>query len=129
IRDEELILYELINHTYVTIEQLAELLYVSKNTASEKMNAIKEKYQSVLNIEISHKGHHLEEPLYKKCIILSNLVDNNTKYYLDKIGISEQSFQLLLSQIEHMDEIKEYFPNVTPGQIVCLFISALFIKD
>lgn len=128
IRDEELILFELINHPYVTMEQLADLLYVSKITASEKMNVIKENYRSLLNIEISHKGHTLHEPLHKKCVLISNLIDNNTKYYLDKAGIDGHAYEMLISQAEHMAEIREYFPNMLPGQIAHLFIAALLLE-
>lgn len=129
IRDEELILFELINKSYVTMEQLSELLYVSKITASEKMNVIKENYRDLLNIEISHKGHHLQEPIYIKCILISNLVDLNTKYYLDKVGIQASSYELLLSQMEHSNSIKEYFPNVLPQQIANLFVAALLLEQ
>lgn len=129
IRDEEIILFELMNKAYVTMEQLSELLYVSKITVSEKMNVIKENYGELLNIEISHKGHHLQEPIYKKCILISNLVDNNTKYYLDKAGIQASSYELLLSQMEHSNRIKEYFPNVLPQQIANLFVAALLLEQ
>ncbi|MEG0273749.1 MAG: PTS sugar transporter subunit IIA [Longicatena sp.] len=132
IRDEELILYELINEEYVTIERLSDLLYVSKITASEKMNVIKENYGDILHIEISHKGHHLKEPLYKKCVLVSNLIDQNTKYYLDKAEIDIHSYELLSSQIEHSSVINEYFPNVLPQQIANIFIAALlmqYVKD
>lgn len=128
IRDEEIILFELINQDYITMDYLSELLYVSKITASEKMNVIKENYSEMLNIEISHKGHHLQEPLYKKCILISNLVDNNTRYYLDKVQVSSDAYELLLSQMEHSEIIKEYFPNVLPQQIANIFIAALLMK-
>lgn len=129
IRDEEIILLALINQEYVTMEYLADLLYVSKITVSEKMNVIKENYQNILNIEITHKGHRLQEPLHKKCILLSNLVDNNTKYYLDKANIDISAYELLTSQIEHNEVIKEYFPNVLPTQIANIFVAAVLLHN
>ena len=128
VRDEEIILYALLNNEYITMEDLSDLLFVSKITASEKMNVIKETYGELLSIEVSHKGHRLNELISKKCLLLSNLIDTNTKYYLDKANINIRAYETLLTQIELSQEISAYFPNVLPQQITNIFVAAQLMQ-
>ncbi|GCF95932.1 putative frv operon regulatory protein [Enterococcus florum] len=129
INDEQIILYQLIMNEYVTIDRLAELLFVSRITASEKMGVLKESYSSVLAISVSHKGHYLNESLVTKCLLLSNLVGTNTKYYLELAGVTPEQYELLLSQIKHSTLIGDYFPNVLDSQLANLFIASLLFPN
>lgn len=128
INDEEIILYELIQNEYVTIEDLSEKLYVSRITASEKMNVIKETYGNLLDIGVCKKGHYLNEPLHKQCILLSNIIENNIKRYMDKLEISLEVYEKLQMTIEHNEDIKDYFPNVNTAQINKILVAALLFK-
>ena len=112
INDEQVILYQLIMNEFVTIEYLADLLFVSRITASEKMGVIKEMYSSVLNIGVSHKGHHLAETDVTKCFLLSNLVGTNLKYYLELAQVTPEKYELLLYTLKHSKRIGYYFHNV-----------------
>lgn len=128
INDEEVIIFELINNDYLTIEKLSDILYLSRISVSEKLNLIKEKYSSFMNIEVSNKGHHLNESTEKKCFLLSSLISGNTGYYLDKMNITSAEYEKLCNCIEHSPEIKEYFPNVISSDIADLFISSVVFK-
>lgn len=128
IDDEKIIIFELINNNYVTMDDLSEILYLSKISVSEKLNFIKEKYSSFLNIEVSNKGHHLNESIEKKCFLLSCLVSENTGYYLEKINLSHREYENLCNAIEHNKDIEEYFPNVISSDIANIFIGALLLK-
>ncbi|MFB6468195.1 PTS sugar transporter subunit IIA [Cytobacillus sp. Hz8] len=128
INDEEIILYELIQNDYVTIEDLSEKLYVSKITASEKLNVIKEGYGNLLNIDVCKKGHFLNEPLYKQCILLSNIIENNIKRYMDKLEMGLDVYEKLQMTIDQNDEIRFYFPNVKIAQINKILIAALLFR-
>lgn len=125
INDEHIILYQLLTNDYVTIEQLADLLYVSRITASEKMGVIKETYSTVLDIAVCHKGHYLAESDVTKCFLLSNLVDANLKYYLELAKVEPEQYELLVSQLKHSKGILDYFPNVLESQLANLFIACL----
>lgn len=125
INDEHIILYQLIMNDYVTIEQLADLLFVSRITASEKVGVIKETYSSVLNITVSHKGHYLAESNVTKYFLLSNLVETNPKYYLELARVTAEQYELLLSQLKHSKVIMDYFPNMSESQLANLFIASL----
>lgn len=127
INDEHIILYQLLINDYVTIEQLADLLYVSRITASEKMSVIKETYSSVLTIAVSHKGHRLAESDETKCFLLSNLVDANLKHYLELANVEPEQYELLVSQLKHSKGILDYFPNVLESQLANLFIACLLL--
>lgn len=129
VNDEQIILFQLIMKEYLTIENLADLLFVSRITASEKMGVIKEAYSSTLNISVSNKGHKLDEPTMIKCFLLSNLVDTNLNYYLKMVNISSEEYELLVFQIKHNENMKEYFPNLSEKQIASLFISCLIYKN
>lgn len=128
INDEQLILYQLLNREFVTIEELTEILYVSRITASEKLGVLKETYSSVLNIVVSHKGHQLQESTVTKCFLLSNLIETNTKYYLELAKISSEQYELLLSQIKHSEVMQAYFPNVLASQMANLFVAAILFE-
>lgn len=129
INDEQVILYQLIMNEFVTIEYLADLLFVSRITASEKMGVIKEMYSSVLNIGVSHKGHHLAETDVTKCFLLSNLVGTNLKYYLELAQVTPEKYELLLSQLKHSKRIGDYFPNVIESQLANLFIACMLFPN
>ncbi|MGM0214204.1 PTS sugar transporter subunit IIA [Enterococcus sp. AZ109] len=129
INDEQVILYQLIMNEYVTIEYLADLLFVSRITASEKMGVIKEMYSSVLNIVVSHKGHHLAESDVTKCFLLSNLVGTNLKYYLELANVTPEKYELLLSQLKHSKQVGDYFPNVMESQLANLFIACMLYPN
>ena len=129
INDEQVILYQLIMNDYVTIEYLADLLFVSRITASEKMGVIKEMYSSVLNIVVSHKGHHLAESDVTKCFLLSNLVGTNLKYYLELANVTPEKYELLLSQLKHSKHVGDYFPNVMESQLANLFIACMLYPN
>lgn len=124
INDEEVILYELVQREYLTIDDLSQCLYVSKMTASEKMNTVKTNYAHYLNIEVSRKGHRLNETIIKKCMLLCNLIENNLKYYLNLFQISYENYLCLEELISHNQQIKEDFPNCSTHQIAILFIAA-----
>lgn len=124
INDEEVILYELVQREYLTIDDLSQCLYVSKMTASEKMNTVKTNYAHYLNIEVSRKGHHLNETIIKKCMLLCNLIENNLKYYLNLFQIPYENYLCLEELISHNQQIKEDFPNCSTHQIAILFIAA-----
>lgn len=129
INDEQIILYQLIMNEFVTIEYLADLLFVSRITASEKMGAIKEMYSSVLTIGVSHKGHYLAESDVTKCFLLSNLVGTNLKYYLELAQVTPEKYELLLSQLKHSKRIGDYFPNVIDSQVANLFIACMLFPN
>lgn len=129
INDGHIILYQLIMNDYLTIEHLADLLFVSRITASEKMGVIKETYSSVLDVAVSYKGHHLAETNVTKCFLLSNLVEANTKYYLELAKVTAEQYELLLSQIKHSKVIMEYFPNISESQLTNLFIACLLFQE
>ncbi|EOH96209.1 PTS sugar transporter subunit IIA [Enterococcus pallens] len=129
INDEQIILYQLIMNEFVTIEYLADLLFVSRITASEKMGVIKEMYSSVLTIGVSHKGHHLAESDVTKCFLLSNLVGTNLKYYLELAQVTPEKYELLLSQLKHSKRINDYFPNVMDSQLANLFIACMLFPN
>jgi putative frv operon regulatory protein len=124
INDEEVILYELVQREYLTIDDLSQCLYVSKMTASEKMNTVKTNYAHYLNIEVSRKGHRLNETIIKKCMLLCNLIENNLKYYLNLFQIPYENYLCLEELISHNQQIKEDFPNCSTHQIAILFIAA-----
>lgn len=124
INDEEVILYELIQRDYLTIDDLSQCLYVSKMTASEKMNTVKTNYNQYLNIEVSRKGHHLNESIIKKLMLLCNLIENNIKYYLNLFHIPYENYLSLEDFISNNIQIKEDFPNCSTHQIAIIFIAA-----
>lgn len=124
INDEEVILYELVQREYLTIDDLSQCLYVSKMTASEKMNTVKTNYAHYLNIEVSRKGHRLNATIIKKCMLLCNLIENNLKYYLNLFQIPYENYLCLEELISHNQQIKEDFPNCSTHQIAILFIAA-----
>lgn len=128
INDEEIIIFELVNNKYLTLDKLSEILFVSKISVSEKLNNIKEKYSPFLNIEVTNKGHHLNETVEKKCFILSSLIKNNERYYLEKINLSSIEYENLCYSIEHNKEIQEYFPNVLTKDIANLFLASILFS-
>lgn len=125
INDEEIIFYELIQNDYVTVETLCDILYISKITCAEKLNVMKENYRSIITIASGKKGHYLEEGLVKQCILLSNLISNDIKKYLTKLNINYEQYEKLEMLIDHDNNIKEYFPNVSANQITDLFIASI----
>lgn len=128
INDEEIILYELVQNEYLTMDALANLLYVSKITASEKMNLVISQYENILNVEVSRKGHHLNASIEKRCFILSNLVKKNTKKYLDAAHMSKDTYYQLENLMENNREISENFPNATIHEIISLIIASRLLN-
>ena len=129
INDEELILFELVQNEYVTMEYLAQCLFVSKITATEKMNVVRNEYANTLNIEITRKGHHLQEDSAKKCILLSNLIMSNLKNYLTLANLSYDDYYQLEAIVKNNSELVSNFPNVSDQEILVLLIAAMIMGN
>lgn len=128
VNDEEIILYELIQNKFVTIEALSEKLYLSKIASAEKLNVVKETYQNIINIEFNKKGHYLAESLETQCFLLSNLISNNLKKYLRILNLDYKQHEILEMVIANNTVIQSYFPNVSPIQIANLIIASLLFE-
>ena len=129
INDEETILYTFVQNEIITIDQMAQELYVSKITAAEKINLIISQYKSVLNIEVSKRGHRLVESDEKKCFILSNLVQRNIKKYLEIAQLSMDDYYQMESLLQDNEELKDNFPNVSNSEILSLFVASKLLNN
>lgn len=129
INDEETILLALVQNDYVTIEQLTEKLYASRFAITEKMNIVKMNYKDVFNISVTNKGHHLNEPIYKKLLIVANIIQRNIDKYLHDLDISTDQYQKTIFFIKESPYFSVSFPNCSPAQIFYLIFATYLITD
>lgn len=129
INDEETILYSFVQNEIITVDQMAQELFVSKITAAEKINLIISQYKSILNVEVSRRGHRLVESDEKKCFILSNLVQRNIKKYLEIAQLSMDDYYQMESLLQDNEELKDNFPNISNPEILSLIIASKLLKN
>lgn len=124
INDDENILYYLSTKKYVTVDELSDKLYLSNPVVSEKLNKLKAMYGNTINIATSSQGHFINESNKKKIIILSNLIEKKTLYFIKNIGIKEQHYKSLLSNIEEKKkEISSIYADVNGAQFVSVMLA------
>lgn len=126
--DAHLILYQLLIHETITLDELSEYLYISKVSVTDKIRILKHKYP-MIDIQTGSKGHFIQETLAKKCLILANLIEASAINYYREWNISNEMLEKVESFIQNNPTLCEFFPNLTTNQIMFLFIASLSIPN
>lgn len=127
--DDEMILLELLQNAYLTLDQLSERLYLSKPVLTEKIAGLRKKYKNRLVIRSrSNHGHFLEEPLNKKLVLLANIIEQNPGYFCKRLSVTPGQYKKMVQVIrDHFHEIP--FSHIHSTHLAGLFISAKLLGD
>lgn len=127
--DDELILLELLRHDFRTLDDLATTLFLSKPMISEKIVFLRGHYANRLEIKSRpNYGHYLDEPLFRKMILLANLIDKNPSFFCERLGIPKDDFDALLQRIRELD-VARYYPNIHSAHLASLILAAMVLGD
>ncbi len=127
--DDELILLELLRHDFRTLDDLAATLFLSKPMISEKIIFLRGHYTKRLEIKSKpNYGHYLDEPLYRKMVLLANLIDKNPPFFCERLGISQDDYRSLLQEIRTLNEAN-YYPNIHSAHLVSLILAADVLEN
>ncbi|MBC1473918.1 PTS transporter subunit EIIA [Listeria grandensis] len=127
--DDELILLELLRHDFRTLDDLAATLFLSKPVLSEKIVFLRAHYANRLDIKSKpNYGHYLNEPLFRKMILLANLIDKNPAFFCERLEITMNDYLHRLQIIREMDTARVY-PNIHSAHLVSLVLAAMVLGD
>ncbi|EUJ18526.1 frv operon regulatory protein [Listeria grandensis FSL F6-0971] len=127
--DDELILLELLRHDFRTLDDLAATLFLSKPVLSEKIVFLRAHYANRLDIKSKpNYGHYLNEPLFRKMILLANLIDKNPAFFCERLEITMNDYLHMLQIIREMDTARVY-PNIHSAHLVSLVLAAMVLGD
>ncbi|MBC6316122.1 PTS sugar transporter subunit IIA [Listeria grandensis] len=127
--DDELILLELLRHDFRTLDDLAATLFLSKPVLSEKIVFLRAHYANRLDIKSKpNYGHYLDEPLFRKMILLANLIDKNPTFFCERLEITMNDYLHMLQIIREMDTARVY-PNIHSAHLVSLVLAAMVLGD
>ncbi|EMG26911.1 frv operon regulatory protein [Listeria fleischmannii 1991] len=121
--DAELILFELATRDFVTLDDLSDILFLSKPMLTEKITLLKQNYTKRLKI-ISKKnyGHFLDEPKSRKVILLANLILQKPAFFLAKLGLAPTLLEQLTENIRSARDAFSY-EHAHSAQIASLCVS------
>lgn len=126
--DDELILLELLRHDFRTLDDLATTLFLSKAVISEKIVFLRGHYANRLQIKSKpNYGHYLDEPRFRKMILLANLIDKNPTFFCERLGISGHDYASLLDGIRKLDGTR-YYPNIHSAHLVSLMLATNILE-
>ncbi|MBC6308600.1 PTS transporter subunit EIIA [Listeria sp. FSL L7-1582] len=127
--DDELILLELLRHDFRTLDDLAATLFLSKPMISEKIVFLRGHYANRLEIKSKpNYGHYLDEALFRKMIVLANLIDKNPIFFCERLEIPEGEYDALLRRIRELD-VANYYPNIHSAHLASLILAAIVLGD
>ncbi|MGY3725328.1 transcriptional antiterminator, BglG family [Granulicatella balaenopterae] len=129
--DEHQILYQLLIHDAVTIEELSEKLYLSSPVISAKLAQLKEDYRHKLAISVGKNGHYIKESQAKKVLALANLIYEKDRYFLKELGLDKDFYQEIVAYFnQHKLAIIAEYPYVSGRQFASIILAVYLLgKD